>query len=204
MDRAALDQYIRDLAQVSGDLTIDDFREVAVQRALRADANVRALLYLVGAACMIAIVTLFAFPEIVGGNRFGWVVVWALSLGGLGGVAHVLLHVLRLAPQQQAQQRFEEMEVVGRIFLGCLFSIVLTLALFAGPLWAFADDVIRASQPADSGRAVAQLLFPFLCGYSVPLVLGLLDKFIQAVELTLALNDLRPKRRSRLRKPPSA
>lgn len=201
MDRAELDRYIRVLAQVSGDLTIDDFRESAVQRALRAGANVRRLLYVLGGAFMIALIILFAFPNTVGDNRFRWVVVWALSLGGLGGVAHVLLHVLRLIPQQQPQQRAEEMEVVGRIFLGCLFSIVLTLALFAGPLWAFADDIIGAEQPTESGRAVAQLLFPFLCGYSVPLVLGLLDKFIQAVELTLALNDLRPKRRVRTKRP---
>lgn len=150
---------------------------------------------------MAALITLFALPDIVGGNRFRWVVVWALSLGGLGGVAHVLLHVLRLTPQQLSQQKPEELEVVGRIFLGCLFSIVLTLVLFAGPLWAFADDVVRARQPTESGRAVAQLLFPFLCGYSVPLVLGLLDKFIQSVELTLALNDLRPKRRTRTKRP---
>lgn len=200
MDRAELDRYISALALASGDLTIDDFRESAVHRARRAAANVRRLLYVLGSAFMVALIVLFAFPDTVGGNRFRWVVIWALSLGGLGGVAHVLLHVLRLGPQQQAQQKAEEMEVVGRIFLGCLFSIVLTLALFAGPLWAFANDIIRATEPTESGRAVAQLLFPFLCGYSVPLVLGLLDKFIQAVELTLALNDLRPRRGSRTRR----
>lgn len=109
----------------------------------------------------------------------------------------MLVHVLQLRPQQKVRQKAEEIEVVGRIFLGCLFSVVLSLTLLASPLWAFADDVIKSSKPTQADRAAGQLLFPFLCGYSMPLVLGLLDKFVQAAELTLGLNDLKPRRRGR-------
>ena len=199
-DRSELDSYILALAQAAGDLTIEEFREAAVQRADRARRRTQWLLSWLGVGFILAVVMLFAFPDLLGKNRFRWVLVWALSLGGLGGVAHVLLHVLGLA-QEQVHQKPEEIAVFGRIFLGCLFSIVLTLAAFASQIWMFADDVMAARAPAANGRAVAPLLFPFLCGYSIPLVLGLLDKFIQAVSLTLAINELTPKRRARARRP---
>ena len=207
--RAELDRYIALLARSAGDLTIESFREATVQRTAMADANVRRLLYWAGGLFMLALVVLFAFPALFQGARFRWVVVWALALGGLGAVSSLLLHILKLTPQQP-QQRPEELEAAARIFLGCLFSLVLSLGLLAPEMHAFADYVIAPEVPGDSGplatgakaasAAKVQLLFPFLCGYSIPLVLGLLDKLIQAVETTFALNSAGPGPRPRGRR----
>ena len=205
--RAELDRYIALLARSAGDLTIESFREAAVQRTAMADANVRRLLYWAGGLFMLALVAQFAFPTLFGGPRFRWVVVWTLALGGLGAVSSLLLHILKLTPQQP-QQRPEELEAAARIFLGCLFSLVLSLGLLAPEMHAFADYVMAPEVAGDTTAAAAvkaeavkvQLLFPFLCGYSIPLVLGLLDKLIQAVETTFALNAAGPGARPRGRR----
>lgn len=207
-DREALDECISVLAQLSGDVTIDEFRERAMQNSLRAEGNVRRILFFFGFSFMAGLLLLFALDEIAAQKPFRWAVSWALALGGLGAVTHILLHVLKLGPQQPIYQKVEELEAGGRIFLGCIFAIVLSLSLFAHSLTEFAKDVGGvAEQTAATGKGAAgrklglELLFPFLCGYSIPLVLGLLDKFIQAIEMTLSLNDPRLRRRPRTRRP---
>jgi hypothetical protein len=150
-------------------------------------------LYAFGLAFMLALVSEFIFIRRL--QPLDWIVLWCIALGGLGAVASLLLHVLKLMPQEMLQ-RSEEMEVIGRIFLGCLFSLVLTLTLAPRPLLEFREYLVRGiGSPPQGG---VQLLLPFLCGYSIPLVLGLLSKAIEAIELTLGLEM---RRRPRAPKP---
>jgi hypothetical protein len=182
-DRAKLDDCLLILAQSGGGLTVEDFRERIIRQAIHAEAAVRLAVYLFGSAFMAVLVLALFFVGRLDGSA--WIVVWALSLGGLGSVASILLHVLKLRPHD-TPQRPDGLEAVGRIFLGCIFSLVLSLAFVAKPLLDFYQFMAgRGDAPAVG----VQLLLPFLCGYSIPLVLGLLDKAIQAVEITLGLTQ---------------
>lgn len=196
-DRAALDLYIKMLAAEGGELTLDEFRERRIQQALKTERFVRRSLYGAGTLFMGLLVAQFIFLEWFGER--GWIVSWTLCLGGLGAVASILLHVLKLMPQE-ALQRSEQFEVPGRILLGCLFSLVLSLTLIFQPLADFYETILAIGQAQEPPKASVQLLLPFLCGYSIPLVLGLLGKSIQAIELTLGLTDPKDVRRTRARR----
>ena len=198
-ERADLDRYLLLLAKVGDGLTADNFRERVIQRAIRWERAARITLYGFGLGFMLAIAYQFLSPESFG--RFGWILVWTLSLGGLGAVAQILLNILKLTPQEVSQS--EEPEVVARIFLGCLFSLVLSLALIPEPLSDFHGLVTSegAASAGDAARRVNVLIIlPFLCGYSIRLVLGILTKAIVAVEMTLGLTELRPAKKGRSRR----
>jgi hypothetical protein len=111
---------------------------------------------------------------------------WALSLGGLGAVASIFLHVLKLMPQETLRSS-DEFEVIGRLVLGCLFSTILAMTLAAPQIAGF-FSTLRAGGKIDGG---VTLLLLFLAGYSIPLLLRLLEKVIRAIELTIGLDDRR-------------
>jgi hypothetical protein len=184
-DRAALDEWIKQLAQIGDGLTLDDFRLQTIIATTRAENRVRRILYYTGGAFMLILLAeLIDAPKL---NDFGmlWCGAWAISLGGLGAVASVFVTVLKLNPQD-VPQKPEQLEVVGRIFLGCLFSLVFALVVIPSELRGFLSFIVSDSRNPPAGGV--KLLLPFLCGYSIPLVLGLLGKAIQAVELTLGFD----------------
>jgi hypothetical protein len=196
--RAALDLYIQQLADLAEGLALDDFRTRQVLRATRTTWRVRAyiivasLLFL-GFAIFVLFFAQFAFAETLAAakqqRRYDlWLAAaWALALGGLGSVASIFLHVLKLVPQQTLRTS-DEFEVVGRIILGCLFSMILATTLGVSQLAKFFGQ-LKGGDEYPEGSAI--LLLPFLAGYSITLVLNLLDKAIRAVELTIGLEDRR-------------
>lgn len=192
LDRAALDQYIKELAQIGDGLTLEEFRSRSIARARRIEARVRFILYGAGLVFMAAMLAELIFYRSYPPNGLLWIVVWAMAMGGLGAIASIFLHILRLMPQE-AMQQAEEMHVLGRIFLGCLFSLILGLTLVPDALLDFFRYLGNPQQVGPRGGG-AKLLLPFLCGYSIPLVLGLLGKAIQAVEITIGMDDRRPNR----------
>ncbi|CAE6946402.1 hypothetical protein R69608_05546 [Paraburkholderia nemoris] len=190
--RAKLDEYIKTLTRLGDGLTINDFRDDAIADAKRTSKRVRAFVCIGSVVFLLLMVLELAIPLFIAipVHRFGvlLVVVWAFALGGLGAIANTFLHLLRLVPQQTLNTA-DFFEVIGRTFLGCLFSTVLTLTLFPetrGFLESLSIDVPDAKK---TSGIVA--LAPFLLGYSIPLVLRLLDKVIQAVELTVGADDRR-------------
>jgi MFS family permease len=196
--RAALDQYVQQLAYLADGLTLDDFRTRQVLRAARTATRVRIYILVVsflflGLAIFALFFAQFADAATLVAERQNqkkydlWLAAtWALALGGLGAVASIFLHVLKLLPQQTLRTS-DEFEVVGRIILGCLFSTILATTLGVSQLAKFFGQLKEGDLP--DGSAI--LLLPFLAGYSITLVLNLLDKAIRAVELTIGLEDRR-------------
>lgn len=138
------------------------------------------------------IIDLIAKSQLIA-NPLLQISIWAIALGGLGAIASIFLLILKLIPQETLRSN-DELEVVGRIFLGCLFSLVLCLTIIPNELYNFFrsfNTFGNGSVSQSSGGSGAKLLLPFLCGYSIPLVLGLLGKIIRAVELTIGLEDRR-------------
>jgi hypothetical protein len=194
--RAKLDEYIKILTRLGDGLSIDDFRPEAIVIAQRTKARVKtfvtwgSVLFLVLMIVELAVPLVLAtfFPKTsVSSLRGLQIVLWSFALGGLGAIANTFLHLLKLVPVQTLNTS-DFSEVVGRVMLGCLFSTVLSLTLFP-QIGTFLES-LYAPKP-DPGSSGAIALVPFLLGYSIPLVLRLLDKTLQAIELTVGAEDRR-------------
>jgi hypothetical protein len=191
--RTRLDQYIQSLNRLGDGLTINDFRLDQIRQA-KVTARRMRLYILVASAffLLMAFGVLLAqplLPDSAAPRRLFDLTsgaAWAFALGGLGAVASIFLHMLKLLPQETLRTS-DEFELVGRLVLGCLFSTVLSITLTSRELIQFFGS-LRSTEVVEGG---AMLLLPFLAGYSIPLVLGLLDKAIRAVELTVGLDDRR-------------
>jgi len=191
-DRIALDLAIQELAAAT--LTTHTLEEFRVQQSpalTTATLQVRRLVLGASAVFLgLAFATLVAqqwtsdHPAVIALT----VAVWSLALGGLGAVANAFLHVLNLVSERNLDSA-DVFAVGGRIVLACLFSVALTPTL-ALPI----RDFFRAMHSSGSLDVPQSLLIllPFLFGYSIPLVLRILDKLIEAVEVLIGADE-RPK-----------
>jgi hypothetical protein len=210
-DREELDRAIFALSQISESFTLDDFREAQIVAAHRTKQRIRA--YILGFGALFLTTCFFdlflasrtndlvispssqAIPE--SHYTFVYGAIWAAALGGLGAVASIFLDILKLIPENTLKKS-DEFEVFGRILLGVLFSFVLSSTLLSDELNTFFSKLATGQLSKDGSNL--KLLLPFLAGYSLPLVLGLLDKAIRAIELTIGVDDRRsdpPNSRSR-------
>lgn len=195
--RAALDSYIRSLVSLANGLTLDDFRTAQILIARRTERRVK--IYIVSATVLFflflfTILTGATFAKPAGAANYQplYAGLWGLSLGGLGAVASIFLHILKLVPQMTLKQN-DEFEVIGRIILGCLFSTIFSLTIGADAILAFLEalNTLAAGGTKISIPSSPMLLLPFIAGYSITLVLGLLEKASRAIELTIGIEDRR-------------
>lgn len=196
--RAALDQYIKQLATLGDGLTLNDFRTAQIAEAGETARAVRRTLWISGIAFMLLALEDLFCDSVLPNYEIVWIGLWAFALGGLGAISSIFLHVLKLMPQETLKVS-DEFEVVGRIFLGSLFSLVFALTIIAPDMRGFFRNFSTTPSAGADASGNAKLLLPFLCGYSIPLVLGLLEKVIHAIELTIGLDD---RRESPIRRPP--
>jgi hypothetical protein len=194
--RAALDSYIQQLAELGDGLTLDDFRSEKIAQAQRVARFVRKSLLWTSALFMVLALGVLAAQTVLPKDRdpsydLISASVWALGLGGLGAVSSIFLHVLRLLPEDTLRTS-DEFEIVGRLVLGCLFSTIIAITVAATPMTTFFQSLhsIQSDGKIHVEGGV-QLLLPFLAGYSLPLVLRILEKAIRAVELTIGTDDPR-------------
>lgn len=195
IDRAALDQCIPVLARLGDGLTLEDFRTAAIREADRVARRVRRDTVLMSLFFLVLAIAILARQPYVGNpssaNAMIYAALWCIALGGLGAIASIFLHLLKLVPQQtlNASDRFE---FFGRIILGCLFSLVISISMVPN-VHALFMALETINRPGATGNLPSSplLLLPFLLGYSIPLVLRLLEKIMQAVELTLGAEDSR-------------
>lgn len=186
--RAALDEHIKNLVALAGGLTLDDFRPARAEAAKQIEALVRRHIVL---ATLLFIAVLFVVLVGAGfsdqNSKMFWVGLWGLSLGGLGAVANIFLQLLRLVPQETLKSK-DRFEVGGRIVLGCLFGSIFAITMVAKPI----IDLFSSMQtqlPASDWKTGGLLLLPFLAGYSITLVLGLIEKTVRAIQLTIGIED---------------
>lgn len=193
--RAALDRYIERLAAMADGLTLDDFRTTRIAQSRRTARRVKIYIVIASVVFMaVAIGTVFyaqyhpVTPASGSAESYNMsaAALWALALGGLGAVASIFLHVLKLIPQETLRAS-DEFEVVGRLVLGCLFGTILAMTIAANEIAKF-FGALGTSGELKEGSI---LLVPFLAGYSIPLVLRLLEKVIRAVELTIGTDESR-------------
>jgi hypothetical protein len=111
---------------------------------------------------------------------------WAIALGGLGVITSVFVSLLKIVPETTLKAG-DEVEVAGRLMLGILFSFVIGLTVVPVTVGQLFDN----AQDHSSLQQSLSLLVPFLAGYSLPLVLGALDKIITVIQLTIGIEDRR-------------
>lgn len=196
-DRALLDALIQQLHLAGDGLTVQDFTDEALLAAKQAARRVKQYLFFFTALFLaligITLAAQFAAHEFGKPNASAMasLAVWSFALGGLGAVISVFLNMLRLIPAQVINTG-DEFEVVTRVVLGCLFSLVLTLALNED-LAQFFRSLQEAETTAESRttRQGLMALSPFLLGYSITLVLSVLEKSLMAIEIALGVEDRR-------------
>jgi hypothetical protein len=194
--RAALDKYIEALASMADGLTLEDFRAARIVQSRRTERRVKFQIVIASALFMaLAIGSVFTAQYHVlqplsqhseSQYNMSAATLWALALGGLGAVASIFLHVLKLMPQETLRAS-DEFEVLGRLVLGCLFGTILAMTIAATEIAQFFAALGGDKEP--KGGSI--LLVPFLAGYSIPLVLRMLEKVIRAVELTIGTEESR-------------
>jgi uncharacterized membrane protein YjfL (UPF0719 family) len=191
-NRAKLDSFIKALTRLGDGLTIDDFRKEAMADAQRTRQRVKSFVCWGAAFFLLLVLIEFSIPLFVIKPHTYLVfliLLWAFALGGLGAITNTFLHLLKMVPQETLNTS-DFFEVIGRTTLGCLFSTVLSITLFPEQIGKFIESFTSpVSQSNTTAGAIA--LAPFLLGYSIPLVLRLLDKAIQAIELTVGAEDRR-------------
>jgi hypothetical protein len=211
--RAALDQYAQELTRVGRGLILDDFRPETREQAKHTAKRIK--WYVSIASLTFLAVFFITFLDL----GEGWKVIcdclgsggdsstfsssaasqpkrdaniflagWAFSLGGLGAAASIFLSVLKLTPQPTLRHA-DEFDVFGRLLLGCLFSTIFGLTVSAVDIREF--HRFLHSEANEFKSSTTMLLLPFLAGYSIPLVLKILEKLVRAAELTIGGDDPR-------------
>lgn len=205
---ARLDRIIKALVQASDGQTLDEFRVSNREEFNAKKQQIRKWLFRLGLLFLALVFVALAGPPIWPGTRIAGVILWAASLGGIGAVSGLFVHVAGIAAQDS--MRIDDLfSVLVRIFLGVAFSVVLTTIIVTEDLINFfeyltkmasSDAAVREAAAA-AGREVktSLLLLPFLCGYSIPFVLGLLGKAMEAVQATIGMELREPRRTSRRR-----
>lgn len=184
--RSQLDQYVQALARLGDGLTLNDFRSEAIKEAQRIGRRVQFHAVLMSVVFLTLTIGVLIAQYWLGKATPIFAAVWSLALGGLGAVASIFLHLLKLMPQQTFNSS-DQFEFFGRILLGCLFSMVLSITL-VDDVYGFMNSLAASEKTRDR---FPMALAPFILGYSIPLVLRLLEKITQAVELTIGVEDRR-------------
>lgn len=190
--RALLDEYIQSLVKLGEGLSLDDFRAQAIEEARFRTVRIRRGIVGMSATFMLlTFAVLVAQMHPLSRTPEGVVLsvaAWCLAVGGIGAVANLFLHIMKLAPQPSVVIS-DVFEFYGRIVLGCLFSTILSLTLIKDiEQFFYALHGGFASADAKTGPLA---LAPFLFGYSIPLVLRILEKIVQAIEITIGAEDRR-------------
>jgi hypothetical protein len=169
-DRQRLDRIVAVLVRLGDDVTLDDFRTTNMAAALRTNQRIRAIAFY-GCLLFLGLTLLALYPQVISGpprgpeQEIGPSPFLGLAMGGLGAVTSLFVLVLRLAPEEPFKIA-DEFDAIGRIVLGCVFSVILTRAL-------------GQSNKLSSNPVIA--LAPFLFGYSTELALRVLNRAVQTL-----------------------
>jgi hypothetical protein len=108
---------------------------------------------------------------------------WLATTGGLGSAAFIYVNALSIQVDPTVDVVSSGL-VSMRVVLGMLFSVILTLPFGFEAFERFAIGL----SPGNTPRAPANLsdglmlLLPFILGFSTPLVLSILNKFVQSAQ----------------------
>lgn len=122
-------------------------------------------------------------------------IIWLAALGAVGSISFLGMNALAVQTDATFDLTNNKL-IVMRIVLGALFGIVLTIPFgfdsfihFSSQLWRVysppsADSGwIKPDSPSDIAMQSILLLSPFILGFSTPLVIMILNQFVEAVQI---------------------
>jgi hypothetical protein len=116
--------------------------------------------------------------------------VWLTALGGIGSVAFIGLNALSVQEDATFDLNNHRL-LVMRITLGALFGIVLGLPFGFPYFLFFLGELVGPTQRPGQADAIAQamwLVAPFVFGFSTPLVIMILNRFVDAIQAFFGKN----------------
>jgi hypothetical protein len=154
---------------------------------------------------IVTIVYYFLYPQFVPfpsalatASFLGSVIVWTMSQGGLGACAFLGIKVAMKDPKsaREAELPEEQADITDknvlktRILLGCLFAFIFGLPLSLNGLegirhFLFPASAVLTSTSTDSAAVktsdIVWIVAPFMLGFSIHLVLALLNRFVASM-----------------------
>jgi hypothetical protein len=150
------------------------------------------------------------FPSALATASFlGSLVVWTMSQGGLGACAFLGIRLAMkdpkgvegdLLPEEQADITDKNV-LKTRILLGCLFAFIFGLPLSLNGLEGIrhfllpSSAVVQSSSPGPATVNTADIIWivaPFMIGFSIHLVLALLDRFVASMRTFFGIAGRQP------------
>jgi hypothetical protein len=108
-------------------------------------------------------------------------VFWLVCLGGIGAIAFIGMNVLSV----QDDVTFDLLNrrlMSLRIVLGAMFGLVLAIPFGFVDFKYFIANIGFGSVKTDTMQQAVMLLLPFVLGFSTPLVILVLNRFVEAVQ----------------------
>ncbi len=181
--RLVLDKAIRDLTSITFPTTIDTLLFQMSDEGLKAIRRFRSSLTWIGLVALVVAISAFSLAKLDATRAGMWgpaltnlgVALLGVSLGLLGAVVYVIFNLIG-EWTERVMSKEDTAEAYLRLLLGPLVGWVF--------FFAFAQEAF--ARPASSS---ALLLFPFLAGFSTKLVVGIINQTLQAVQITLGLED---------------
>jgi hypothetical protein len=111
---------------------------------------------------------------------------WLMSLGAIGAVAFVGMNALSVQEDITFDLANDRLMIL-RIVLGALFGLVLTLPFGYDEFVEFCKKIsagvaVAATKDDKSTQQAIMLLLPFVLGFSTPLVILVLNRFVESIQ----------------------
>jgi hypothetical protein len=163
-----------------------------------------------GIAALVALLAAVGLFSLFGGDSrppviLAFYLIWLAALGSIGSISFLGMNALAV----QSDLTFDitnKRLLIMRIVLGALFGIVLTVPFGFKSFVTFLDDLNKGGTDVSAGDALKSmlLLLPFILGFSAPLVIMILNQFVQAVQLFFGRKPSEPPAASLGTKPGSS
>ncbi len=158
-------------------------------------ARFKKVLLVAAVIVLVVVVLLFTVAKMAAGaDPESWLVnvpgplfhsLLSIGLGFLGAVVFGLFYVLKVVPQQVFDVS-DEFSNYARFLVGGLLGWFVYFAM----VQEYFTQAFGPDDP-DMSKIGIWLMLPFLVGYSSSLAVGILNKMLKAVEITLGLEDRR-------------
>ena len=108
---------------------------------------------------------------------------WLASLGAVGSIAFIGMNALAVQDDATFDLTNHRL-IVLKIALGALFGVVLTLPFGFEGFLKFVGGLRSGGSTVENAVALQSvlLLLPFILGFSTPLVIMILNQFVEAVQ----------------------
>jgi hypothetical protein len=112
---------------------------------------------------------------------------WLATMGGLGSAAFIYVNALSIQVDPTVDVISLPL-VMMRVVLGALFAVILALPFGYQSFQKFGQNLFVPNSTVDLSEGLL-LLLPFILGFSTPLVLSILNRFVQSAQTFFGVRE---------------